>query len=463
MPADEIYDITFNNVQFTNLSSGDLAYLNGTIEVDYTNPSMTGTLTATVSTPVSSQSYVFSSFSSDVHSVATTASSTSYSTGVPTGALSFSYNGVSPTFLYSGSVTTYSPVNETFGSPSGSLTSTPVCFASGTLIRTPHGDVRVESLSAGDMVLTASGERRPIKWMGHRRFRRDFAGRKHEVVRIAAHAFGPDRPSQDLVVSPGHAICLDLIGEVLIPAMHLVNGATVTREWRDVVTLWHVELDSHDVLVANDLPAESYLAMGNRGFFEEAGATFDSFDEGKDTTHADFCRPVIAKGPGLAFVRERLTERARSFGWTPSHDDDLRLVVDGEIRRPAGANTAETFVFPAEALDIRLVSNTHVPKDFGVQDGRTLGVHLLGLVFSAGGETREIAVDDPRLRDGVHAVEPSGLRWTTGELVLDPELWKGLSGDVSLRLTRRRGGPRKWMAPAAEPAPAARPRLYAVG
>ena len=66
-----------------------------------------------------------------------------------------------------------------------------------------------------------------------------------------------------------------MLGEVLIPAMNLVNGATIARASLDEVTLWHVELDSHDILVANNLPAESYLAMGNRGFFEEAGATLD--------------------------------------------------------------------------------------------------------------------------------------------------------------------------------------------
>jgi hypothetical protein len=42
------------------------------------------------------------------------------------------------------------------------------------------------------------------------------------------------------------------------------------------ISYWHVELDSHDILVANNLPAESYIATGNRGFFEEAlgGALF---------------------------------------------------------------------------------------------------------------------------------------------------------------------------------------------
>ena len=54
-----------------------------------------------------------------------------------------------------------------------------------------------------------------------------------------------------------------------IPVGYLVNGATIAQVEVDEVSYWHVELDSHDVLIANNLPAESYLAMGNRGFFEE--------------------------------------------------------------------------------------------------------------------------------------------------------------------------------------------------
>ena len=42
-----------------------------------------------------------------------------------------------------------------------------VCFAAGTLIRTPMGDVAVETLKVGDVVVTTSGEMRPVKWIGH--------------------------------------------------------------------------------------------------------------------------------------------------------------------------------------------------------------------------------------------------------------------------------------------------------
>ncbi len=39
--------------------------------------------------------------------------------------------------------------------------SAPPCFAAGTLIRTPRGEVAIESLTVGDLVITAGGETRP--------------------------------------------------------------------------------------------------------------------------------------------------------------------------------------------------------------------------------------------------------------------------------------------------------------
>ena len=90
-------------------------------------------------------------------------------------------------------------------------------------------------------------------------------------MRIAAHAFAENRPARDLVVSPGHSIAVDLLGEVLIPASSLINGTTIRQESAERVTYWHVELESHDLLVTENLPTESYLDMGNRGFFPRPG------------------------------------------------------------------------------------------------------------------------------------------------------------------------------------------------
>ena len=341
-------------------------------------------------------------------------------------------------------------VYDTLSDSTNAITWTGACFAAGTLIRTPRGDVPVETLTAGDLVLTASGEMRPIKWMGHRDvdFRRTPNASPGQPIRIAADAFRPARPSQDLILSAGHSVCVDLLGEVFIPVGYLANGATIAQVEVEEISYWHVELDSHDVLIANNLPAESYLAMGNRGAFEEMhGLLPADLDECK-RTHADFCRPVVTEGPVLQFVHQRLTARAKEMGWKRSLDADLRLVVDGDVVRPRAEGSLATFEFPASARDVRLMSNVFFPAADGSNDPRMLGVMLCDEI--AFGD-RKVSLRDERLRDGVHQLEHhdgKARRWTNGNLVLDPQFWAGCSGLVSLVVNYDVTTVRGWIAPA---------------
>ena len=208
---------------------------------------------------------------------------------------------------------------DNLGGANGSNTAFPlsvteiVCFAAGTRIITENGCVAVENLRAGDFVLTTSRTLRPITWIGHRTIdTRRYADTSGVMpVCIAAHAFGNNRPTRSLYVSPGHAICVDVDGEVLIPAGALVNGSTIRRVNVDEITYWHVELDCHDVLLAENLPCESYLEMGNRSFF--AGAEVLALRGSPDAsraTHTDFCRPFVAVGPIVDAVMVRLRLRA---------------------------------------------------------------------------------------------------------------------------------------------------------
>ena len=140
------------------------------------------------------------------------------------------------------------------------------CYAAGTRILTPAGEVAVEALREGQLVVTASGGFVPVRWLGHRHV--DFV--RHErpqdayPVRVRADAFGPNLPHRDLLLSPDHAVFVD---GVLIPVRYLINDATIAQEPMDAVTYWHVELPEHGVLLAEGMPAESYLDTGNRGAF----------------------------------------------------------------------------------------------------------------------------------------------------------------------------------------------------
>ena len=331
-----------------------------------------------------------------------------------------------------------------------SLNVTPVCFTSGTLIRTRRGDVPVEHLAVGDVAVTASGGQRPIRWIGHTTL--DGCGREFRAVqpvRIAAGAFGESRPSQDLFVSPGHAVCIDVLGEVLIPASRLINGATVAQVEVDAVTYWHVELDSHDILIANGLPAESYIDCGNRNFFATGQGAVDPV---RSSSLADYCRP-LADESVIRAVRSRLHTRALDLGWTCATDPlaGLHLVADGLVIRPDVAGTTARFLLPADAQDVLLVSDTSVPADLGESsDERRLGVSLSGLSVDDGlTGRREIALDDPRLDAGFHALETEGgaHRWTNGQAHLPSSLWVGCRGHVFVRVDCQANDLMRWVAP----------------
>ncbi|WP_268843659.1 Hint domain-containing protein [Acidocella facilis] len=141
---------------------------------------------------------------------------------------------------------------------SGQLVIT-LCFCAGTNIATPNGEVAVEALREGDLVLTQDGRALPIRWLGQSHVAKAFADPiRSYPVRIKAGALGENLPKRDLCVSPDHAIFLD---GVLVQAGALVNGESIVRE-RDIpaqFTYYHVELASHELLLAEGVAAESFV------------------------------------------------------------------------------------------------------------------------------------------------------------------------------------------------------------
>jgi hypothetical protein len=197
-----------------------------------------------------------------------------------------------------------------------------VCFATGTRIRTDRGEVAVEDLRAGDRVATVSGQGAPFKpvlWMGRRRV--ILAGHPNAdaiaPIRIRAGALAENTPSRDLLVSPDHCMFL---GGALVPARLLVNGSSITVErGMPEVTYFHVELEQHDVLLAEGAAAESWLDCDNRGWFENApvaqlavAGTLAEAGTGWDANRA--CAPLLHGGEQLAAIREAIAARATAQG-----------------------------------------------------------------------------------------------------------------------------------------------------
>ena len=184
------------------------------------------------------------------------------------------------------------------------------CFREGTRIRTASGERAVEDLRPGEPVITRAGESRPIVWIGRRRIvcRTWPDPRKVWPVRIAAGALGPLTPAADLFLSPDHAVCLD---SVLIPVKYLLNGTTIRQVPVDAVTWYHVELDSHDVILAEGAPVETYLETGDRAGFDRADGVI-ALPSARETRRREpeTVLPLVITGPALTAARAHLAARA---------------------------------------------------------------------------------------------------------------------------------------------------------
>ncbi|MEL7099718.1 MAG: Hint domain-containing protein [Pseudomonadota bacterium] len=137
-----------------------------------------------------------------------------------------------------------------------------VCFTAGTRIAVPSGEVPVEALRVGDLVVTRDNGPKPILWIGMRHLTLDELTAAPELlpVHIEPTLLGTDRP---LIVSPQHAILLrDGPEERLVRAKHLAEtpGRGARIAWgKRRVTYCHIMLDGHEIIFANDAPAESFF------------------------------------------------------------------------------------------------------------------------------------------------------------------------------------------------------------
>jgi hypothetical protein len=245
-------------------------------------------------------------------------------------------------------------------------------------------------------------------------------------VIVRKGALGPNVPHTDLRVTKGHAFWFD---GVLIPVEFLVNHRSILWDDRaQEVSVYHVELDTHDVLVANGAAAESYRDDGNRWLFQNANA-------GWDLPAQDPCAPVLTGGQVVDAVWQRLLDACGPRPSVPlTQDVDLHLLVDGA--RVDGVQTGDVHVFAVDAgaSAMRVVSRSAVPQELGLaRDPRCLGVAVRRVSIRQGTHFRTVRGDDTRLTDGFHAFEPGTvLRWTDGDATLPAALFAGFSGPCEL-------------------------------
>ncbi|PPQ26571.1 Hint domain-containing protein [Rhodopila globiformis] len=296
--------------------------------------------------------------------------------------------------------------------------SLPLCFLRGTRIATPSGEVPIEDLSPGDHILTHSGKVRPIVWIGEGRMlatRRQRGAATPVIVRM--DAFGDGIPNHDLRVTRAHAFLFD---DVLIPAEFLINQRSIL--WDDEpqeVLLYHIELETHDVLIANGAPAESFRDDGNRWLFRNAWTAHQGAQQA--------CAPVITGGAVVDAVWQRLLDRANQQPIGPlTMDPEPYLLVDGRRLNPVAVHrNVYTFQLPPRPGRVRIVSRAASPMELGLaRDPRLLGIALRRVILWDGPQVELLEASDERLTDGFHGYEPDdGIRWTCGDAGLPQDVF----------------------------------------
>jgi len=310
------------------------------------------------------------------------------------------------------------------------------CFAAGTRIATASGQAPVETLRPGDVVRTMGGRLAPIRWVGSSRvdLARHPAPERAAPIRIRADAVAPGQPARDLFVSPEHCI---LIAGALVPVGTLTNGATIARvDGFAHIDYWHVELDRHDILLAEGLPAESYLDTGNRALFAgETGvrALHPDFAGAPDAAalriwHTHGAAPLRLTAPD---ARIALSARAATLGWVLSDDAGIAVLADG-IAAPCGTTADGIAVrVPPGTRRVRLRSRSFVPaeRDAHSGDTRRLGLAVASVCFGGW------KLHPEALHEGWHAPADETWQWTNGnaEIALPRQARPGV---LELRLHR---------------------------
>ena len=136
------------------------------------------------------------------------------------------------------------------------------CFTPGTMITTANGDVPVEDIRPGDMVLTVDNGFQPVRWVGSRTVAgAELARHAHlRPIVIRKGAFGNRRKMR---VSPQHGLVVNDSGvERLIRAKHIVEtmgGKFARVDWRcERITYIHLMFEKHELLYAEGGKTEAF-------------------------------------------------------------------------------------------------------------------------------------------------------------------------------------------------------------
>ncbi len=306
------------------------------------------------------------------------------------------------------------------------------CFLAGTRIATPEAEVAVEDLHEGDLVLTASGEAKPVSWIGYRHVVAAELLDAHLYAPVVIHkdAIAQGKPARDLWVTPDHAI---LVEGKLIPAKLLVNGTTIRQVPRAEYSYFHIELDQHDLLLAEGLEAESYLDIeASRQRFANHAVTGMALDlsitgvaEAAYAAHG--VMPLSLREDTVKPVWEAIAARAEALAPQAASTSDpaLHLLVNGRAVQPAKVEGAR-YLFPVSGSAASIVIASRHTSPWAskpwIDDRRELGVAVASVTVLSDTGLAEVALTGEAAVAGWYAPERDEAgqtwRWTNGAGVL---------------------------------------------
>jgi hypothetical protein len=185
------------------------------------------------------------------------------------------------------------------------------CFMRGTHILTPHGEIPIEQLKPGQLVVTATGQMQPIRAVGRRVVAWDPDLESHLIapVRIRATSFTRMIPHRDLLVSPLQSVLVD---GTLIPVRALINGRNILRDpMPPKPEYFHIALDTQDLVLAEGLPLEAACISEHQLRRAHQPGTALPLADATPADHAGHGHlPQVLNGPAVEATRAKLLRNA---------------------------------------------------------------------------------------------------------------------------------------------------------
>ncbi|MBR0559228.1 Hint domain-containing protein [Neokomagataea anthophila] len=305
------------------------------------------------------------------------------------------------------------------------------CFLAGTMIATPEGARAIEQIIVGDTVLAqVEGQWVSRKVVALKAAHVCAVGVPSDMsghpVRIQRGAVAPSVPDRDLLVTSEH--CFLFEGK-FVPVRMLVNGSTIRYDG-DITsyTHYHIELDHHSVIVANNMLTESFLDTHSRISSSEAGhnvvclrpqyLSWEKHAAAPLGTDQGFVEAIFRK------ICERLPAAESEAVEASAALSGLWLETEAGERfvpcRQVGGRTV--FIVPAHVHQLYLCSSAVRPCDVigpYVDDRRTLGALVKSIhVFGDHVAQRKLLGPSELCGDG-WLEDGHLLSWTNGRAYLD--------------------------------------------